>query len=50
MSVGEIAGLVAAVRPRAWVADFATTDARARRAKHTELMGLLTTTERGRLE
>ncbi|MDN5570167.1 MAG: DUF6167 family protein [Propionibacteriaceae bacterium] len=39
-----------AVRTKGWLADFADTYGRAREAKHTELMGLLTDTERGRLE
>lgn len=33
-----------------WLADFAETYSRARSAKHSELMGLLTNTERGQLE
>lgn len=39
-----------AERTKLWLTDFAETYTRARTAKHTELMGLLTNTERGRLE
>lgn len=35
---------------KAWVDDFATTFTNARAAKKSELMGLLTKTERGQLE
>lgn len=37
-------------RTKVWIADFADTYSRARAAKHSELMGLLTNTERGQLE